>query len=244
MKWFLLVLVAVGLAIAISYHSSYYAPASVFRETISRWLGPGDLPLPPDGQVRLGSQMIEDATPEPGISAPTPHPAALSRAQAMRTYPALAQVGSRFNVRFLANYDELRKRNPGFLAQPDWPMKLGFFTGVEVGFRPPWPNFTITTQGGSNYLLKMGAPKSPDTALTVFMWHDQTLTVKVPFGIYGLKYAAGKKWYGYQKLFGPETTYGEVMTPIVLTDGMKSSITLFQTIAPDLQTKAISAADF
>jgi hypothetical protein len=188
--------------------------------------------------------MIEDATPEPGKPVPTPNSAASSRAQATRMAPALAQEGSIFNVRFLANFNELRTRNPGFLAQPDWPVKLCFLTGVEVGFRPPYPNFTITTRGESNYLLKMGDYQSPNAALTVFMWHDQTLSVKVPFGVYGLKYAYGKKWYGYQKLFGPDTTYGEVTTPIVLTDGMKSSITFFKTVVPDLQTKAISAADF
>ena len=43
--------------------------------------------------------------------------------------------------------------------------------------------------------------------LSVFIRAGKTVTIKMPLGSYKLNYANGKKWYGTEFLFGPNTSY-------------------------------------
>ena len=40
-----------------------------------------------------------------------------------------------------------------------------------------------------------------------FVPSGETASVRVPIGVYELRYAAGETWYGEEYLFGPETVY-------------------------------------
>ncbi len=47
-----------------------------------------------------------------------------SQVQAVRKYPELGNKDSAFNKRFLEAYNERRKSDPSFFADPQWPLKL------------------------------------------------------------------------------------------------------------------------
>ena len=43
----------------------------------------------------------------------------------------------------------------------------------------------------------------------VNLFGTSSLNIKVPTGLYEIKYATGHKWYGENYLFGPETNYSK-----------------------------------
>ena len=45
--------------------------------------------------------------------------------------------------------------------------------------------------------------------MTFFIYGGQNFETKVPLGVYRLKYASGKIWYGEKYLFGPDTAYSK-----------------------------------
>ncbi len=72
-------------------------------------------------------------SPAPVAGVPTPHPATAARAAAVQTYPALKIPDSAFNKRFRSLYEEAQSRDPQFLADPNWPIKLAERTAVALG---------------------------------------------------------------------------------------------------------------
>lgn len=65
----------------------------------------------------------------------------------------------------------------------------------------------IKTLRGDNYLIKLVLANSQTTVLTVFIHGGKTVNLDVPLGVYQIKYASGKQWYGYNNLFGQKTSY-------------------------------------
>jgi hypothetical protein len=43
------------------------------------------------------------------------------------------------------------------------------------------------------------------------------LELRIPLGVYALKYAVGSTWYGTQWLFGSETVYGRIEKDVAFT---------------------------
>ena len=74
------------------------------------------------------------------------------------------------------------------------------------------------------------------------------MKVKVPFGTYEVRYASGDTWYGYEYLFGPETSYSKADKAFTFEfDGNQISgytITLYKVTNGNLSTKKIRPNEF
>ena len=68
---------------------------------------------------------------------------------------------------------------------------------------------TLVTQAGPHYFIRVFNPETRATVLTAFVRAGERADLGVPFGIYRIHYAIGKKWYGENYLFGPETEVGD-----------------------------------
>lgn len=62
--------------------------------------------------------------------------AAASKAEAVRQYPALGEVGSDFNKRFVDLYNAALKSDRLAISSDDWPMKIAAQVAVELGVKP------------------------------------------------------------------------------------------------------------
>lgn len=73
--------------------------------------------------------------------------------------------------------------------------------------RSPKAPLAIKTSRGTNYLVRVVREDTAEPIADVFIHGGQTVKFLVPIGIYKLKYAVGREWYGYQYYFGPQTSY-------------------------------------
>lgn len=108
--------------------------------------------------------------------------------------------------------------------------------------------FQIKAAQGSHYLLKLVDASSGSPVLTVFVQSGTTVEVAVPLGTYKVRYAAGSIWYGYEHLFGPETSYSKADKTFTFeVNGNQIngfSITLYKVPHGSLHTSRINMADF
>ena len=72
------------------------------------------------------------------------------------------------------------------------------------------PLRVVTATGSPNYYVKIVDWETHAARLVFFVRSGQTAAVRVPIGVYELRYAAGEKWYGEEYLFGPQTAYRRV----------------------------------
>ena len=56
--------------------------------------------------------------------------------------------------------------------------------------------------------------KTKKKAISVFVYPNSNIKVDVPVGAYSMYYAVGKKWYGKDDLFGPDTMHSPI--PIII----------------------------
>ena len=107
---------------------------------------------------------------------------------------------------------------------------------------------TIQTSAGTNYLVKIVDYYSKSEVMTVFVRGGDTTKIKVPLGVYEIKYASGKKWYGYQYLFGSKTSYSKADSSFSFENtGYQITgytITLYSVSNGNLRTKHINKSDF
>ena len=68
---------------------------------------------------------------------------------------------------------------------------------------------TIQTSAGANYLVKIVDYYSKSPIMTIFIKGGDTIRTKVPLGTFEIRYASGEQWYGYQHLFGDDTSYSK-----------------------------------
>lgn len=66
-----------------------------------------------------------------------------------------------------------------------------------------------SSSGGDHYFVKIANIGSGLEIGSYFIRSGETLNIKVPLGIYELKYASGRQWYGLNHLFGPDTVYSK-----------------------------------
>ncbi|MGH8502544.1 MAG: hypothetical protein ACREVE_08730 [Gammaproteobacteria bacterium] len=108
--------------------------------------------------------------------------------------------------------------------------------------------FQINTSAGANYLVKLEEVGTSRDVADIFAIGGSTVEVRVPLGSYIVKYASGQNWYGYEYLFGPETSYNKADTTFRFRDdGYQISgytITLYRVAHGNMQTRQISASDF
>mgnify|MGYP001766199321 CR=1 FL=1 len=67
----------------------------------------------------------------------------------------------------------------------------------------------VTKNDGNHYWIKIFDWTSNVVVKEIFIRSGYSYETSVPLGTYGIKYAAGKKWYGRQKLFGKDTVYSK-----------------------------------
>jgi len=108
--------------------------------------------------------------------------------------------------------------------------------------------FEIKAAQGSHYLLKLVDAYSGAPVMTVFVRSGTTVEVEVPLGTYEVRYASGDTWYGYEYLFGPETSYSKAdktFTFEVVGNQISGfTITLYKVAHGNLHTSAIRPTDF
>jgi hypothetical protein len=67
----------------------------------------------------------------------------------------------------------------------------------------------IDTPNGYNYFIKLVSADTSAEILTAFAYGGIPIELEVPLGVYKIRYAYGKDWYGLAELFGPDTSLAE-----------------------------------
>ena len=83
--------------------------------------------------------------------------------------------------------------------------KTGRLTGKGKNVAP----FSVMTQVGSDYYIKLESVDTQKTVMTAYIRGGDTLKTKVPVGSYILKYASGVQWYGTKNYFGDDTSFSK-----------------------------------
>jgi hypothetical protein len=108
--------------------------------------------------------------------------------------------------------------------------------------------FEIKAAQGSHYLLKLVDAYTHAPVLDVFVRSGTTVEVEVPLGTYEVRYASGETWYGYEYLFGPETSYSKAdktFTFEIIGNQIRGfTITLYKVARGNLRTSRIKPTDF
>lgn len=106
----------------------------------------------------------------------------------------------------------------------------------------------ISTPSGTNYYIKFIDKDSGKTAVTVFVHGGQTANIKVPLGLYEMKYAQGSTWYGETHLFGHQTLCSKAEKTLTFSiDGSTikgHTIKLYKVRDGNLPTTPIDTDDF
>lgn len=107
----------------------------------------------------------------------------------------------------------------------------------------------IETRGlDQNYFCKLTRNGERTPAITVFIRGGRSASFEVPVGIYELKYAVGRDWYGEDFLFGTSTGYYEAEEDFECTRSGNSisgySIQLYAQRNGNLKTAPISASEW
>ena len=108
--------------------------------------------------------------------------------------------------------------------------------------------FEIKAAQGSHYLLKLVDAYTHAPVLTIFVRSGSTVNVDVPLGTYEVRYASGETWYGYEYLFGPETSYSKAdktfAFEVVGNQVGGFTITLYKVAHGNLHTSTIGPTEF
>lgn len=106
----------------------------------------------------------------------------------------------------------------------------------------------IKTSYGANYLVKLKGAYTKEPIMTIFIIGGNEITINVPLGSFEITYASGNKWYGYDNLFGKETSYSKADEIFNFRDtGYKISgytITLYRVSNGNLNTQNINPSQF
>jgi hypothetical protein len=106
----------------------------------------------------------------------------------------------------------------------------------------------VTATGSPNYYVKVVDWETHAASLIFFVRSGETTTVRLPLGVYELRYAAGEKWYGEEYLFGPNTAYAKADESFNFrAEGEKISgftVELIKQINGNLSETRIRASDF
>jgi len=108
--------------------------------------------------------------------------------------------------------------------------------------------FKIEGARGSHRLLKLVEWSTGSPVMTVFVRKGTTVEVEVPLGTYEVRFACGQAWYGYEHLFGPETSCrrADRLFSFEAIGGRVTGfmITLYRVPFGNLPTSPISLAEF
>lgn len=106
----------------------------------------------------------------------------------------------------------------------------------------------VTKNDGNNYWIKVFDWTSNAVVKEIFIRSGHSYETSVPLGTYGIKYAAGKTWYGPKKLFGKGTIYSkaEQSFSFSIQNNQYSGYTIELILqnSGNLKTRAISEKDW
>ena len=95
-----------------------------------------------------------------------------------------------------------------------------------------------------SHYIKINDASTGDTYMTIYIREGDSITVYLPVGYYRIRYATGKKWYGFDELFGPDGDYLTFNETIPIKKDTKYTLTLYQISDSNLTTKSLSQEDF
>lgn len=97
--------------------------------------------------------------------------------------------------------------------------KSGRVRIYRIGATPNTLKIDASNSMVGGYYLRLVDVKTGHQAVDFFVRGGDTQTVPVPNGVFRLHEASGNDWYGYTRLFGPETKYTESQTNMVFNGG-------------------------
>lgn len=101
---------------------------------------------------------------------------------------------------------------------------------------------------GSHYLVKLVDAFTAAPVLTVFVHSGSSVKIDVPLGTFELRFASGRKWYGDDYLFGPDTVYSKAETTFTFEavgDEVRGfTVTLYQVPHGNLSVSRITPTEF
>jgi len=110
------------------------------------------------------------------------------------------------------------------------------------------PLSIVTKKNDYKYFLKIENIADPEKMALICIHSGLQIQIKIPLGLYKIKYASGRKWYGITYLFGTETTYSAVEKVFAFSSNEYQTsgytIELIQQSDGNLRTKRISPDDF
>lgn len=121
-------------------------------------------------------------------------------------------------------------------------------TGTKIFTAGAAPLEIRTALDGFHHVVRIMRLPQRTLAAEYFVRSGTPLTVEVPLGTYELRYASGKTWYGWQYLFGPDTSYSKADTPFTFSDdGYQVSgytVELIMQSGGNLSTSGLSPAQW
>ena len=108
--------------------------------------------------------------------------------------------------------------------------------------------FQIKAAEGTHCLVKLLNAENGSPVLTVFVRSGTTVDAKVPLGSYEVRFAFGKRWYGYEHLFGSDTAYSKAEKTFTFEDTGERlrghTITLYKVTNGNLHVRDIAPEEF
>jgi hypothetical protein len=102
----------------------------------------------------------------------------------------------------------------------------------------------INTAKGASYVIKLVDVQNEEDFLTYFLPGGVRREIDVPSGDFELRYTCGTRWYGVEKLFGPNAAYVKADCVFYFREGSGYEVTLYGVKDGNLRTIAISGEDF
>lgn len=85
-----------------------------------------------------------------------------------------------------------------------------------------------------HYLVKLEEWNSSNVAMVVFVRVGESVTTKIPSGIYRIKVASGENWFGLEHLFGAGTLVETGKVALRFTGNQGQIVDLTQVISGNL----------
>ncbi len=104
-------------------------------------------------------------------------------------------------------------------------------------------SFTVITQPGSNYFVKLDKEPNDIPIMSFFIHGGRPLYASVPTGRFVMKVASGQTWCGESFLFGSGTTMQETAS-LLFEEEEGHTVTLTATSAGNLPIHSISRSRF
>lgn len=131
--------------------------------------------------------------------------------------------------------------------KPRTPPDNGYIV-LPIGGYDDGGQLTIETQGPEIYYIKLRDIHTNSIVLSFFVHGGSSVDVRIPFGEYEMSYACGETWYGYQYLFGKDTSYCKAEDTFVFERNGDSAtwwtVELYLQTNGNLSTEPIDPDDF